>query len=374
MARVDIVTASIRDLINIKSFDFGRMKNEVKVLIIDEGDRKLREKNDEILSEIPHEYYGPREREKWFKQRFGSRFSEYFSVIPRRCHAEISFGFLMAYEEKPDLIIELDDDVYPLQDHEVDMISGHANNLFNNDGITVHSRSKWFNTLEILELNSKHEVFPRGHPYAKDARCGGHNYSGNGAKCVLNMGLWAGSPDLGALTLLYHGGLDGTCNIRGEKLKKKKVVVANGTYFAVCSMNTSFLPEIIPAFYQLYMNFMGIDRFDDIWAGLFLKKVADHLDHRLCFGEPLAYHDKRSRSIFKDLEKEVAGLFLNEVLWRIVDSLEIEGGNYWGAYSSLICELEKSVVDTKLDSFRRKFLEEQIKKAKLWLEIIDYIE
>lgn len=373
MARVDVVIASIRDLTNIKYLDFDRTKNEIKVLVVDEGDRRLRKKNDEVLSELSHEYYGPYEREEWFKQRFGSRCSKYLSVIPRRCHAETSFGFLIAYEEKPDFIIQLDDDVYPLQGHEVGMISGHASNLFNDDGITVHSRSKWFNTLEILKLNSKHEVFPRGHPYAQDARGGEHNWSENGAKCVLNMGLWAGCPDLDALTLLYHGGLDGTCDIKGEKLEKKKVVVANGTYFALCSMNTSFLPEIIPAFYQMYMNFMGVDRFDDIWAGVFLKKVADHLDVGLCLGEPLAYHEKMRRSIFKDLEKEVAGLFLNEVLWRIVDSLEIVGENYWDAYNSLIYGLEKSIIDAKLDSFHRKFLEEQVKKAKLWLEITDHI-
>lgn len=59
---------------------------------------------------------------------------------------------------------------------------------------------------------------------------------------------------------------------KSRSCKREKVIVGKGTYLAVCSMNTSFTPEIIPAFYQLYMNFMGVDRFDDIWSGIFLKK------------------------------------------------------------------------------------------------------
>lgn len=164
----------------------------------------------------------------------------------------------------------------------------------------------------------------------------------NNEKCVLNMGLWIGHPDLDAVTILYHEGLDGRCRINGEDLKREKVVVDKGTYFAVCSMNTSFVSKVIPAFYQLYMNYLGVVRFDDIWSGIFIKKIADHLGDNICLGIPLVYHDKRARNIFKDLKKEIEGIAINEILWKIVDETNLFGKDYYECYLELANELEKA--------------------------------
>jgi hypothetical protein len=60
------------------------------------------------------------------------------------------------------------------------------------------------------------------------------------------MGHWIGNPDFDALTILYNGGLDGRCGVKGLSLNREKVIVDKGTYFAVCSMNTSFVPKVIP--------------------------------------------------------------------------------------------------------------------------------
>jgi len=70
----------------------------------------------------------------------------------------------------------------------------------------------------------------------------------NNEKGVLNMGLWIENPDLDVVTILYHEGLDGRCRINIKDLKREKVVVDKGTYFAVCNMNTSFVSEIIVLF------------------------------------------------------------------------------------------------------------------------------
>jgi hypothetical protein len=126
-------------------------------------------------------------------------------------------------------------------------------------------------------------------------------------------------PDLDALTVLHYGGLDGKCNIHSKNLKREKVVIEKGTYVAICSMNTAFVSKIIPAFYHLYMNHIGIDRFDDIWSGIFLKKIADHLGDNVSLGKPLVYHNKRPRNVFKDLRNELEGMVINETLWRIVE-------------------------------------------------------
>jgi len=340
--KVFIITASINELLNIALFrSQSKAFEQSKIIIIDEGDASIRRRNHELLSNVDANFYGPRERKEWFRQRFGSAYEKYLSAIPERCHAETSFGFLVAYEEKADVIIELNDDVFPVSNY--DLVKSHLHNLLINEGVKVSSRCKWYNTIENLVLNGEFsQVFPRGHPYSPEVRLEDYTWEDNCGKCVLNMGLWTGHPDLDGLTILHYGGLNGKCNIKGKTLKREKVVVSKGTYFAVCSMNTAFLRKCIPAFYQLYMNVFGIDRFDDIWSGIFLKKIADHLGDSICLGKPLVYHDKRPRNIFKDLKSELEGMAINEVLWRIVDSLELNGKDYYTCYQELADDLERA--------------------------------
>ena len=265
-------------------------------------------------------------------------------------------------------MIELDDDVFPVEGS--DFVEGHARNLFSVDGISVHcKRAGWYNTIENLAINDI-SLFPRGHPYAKEVREAKYTWANNVGKCVLNMGLWTGDLDLDAVTVLCNGGLNGRHIFKINNCKRNKVIVGKGTYFAVCSMNTSFVPKIIPAFYQLYMNFMGIDRFDDIWSGIFLKKVADHLGHKFCLGTPLVYHNKRLRNIFRDLKRELEGMIINEKLWMIIDGLELDGKTYWDSYYSLMDGLEENITSFQ-SLFHQKFMSIQVEKMKLWLETID---
>lgn len=77
--------------------------------------------------------------------------------------------------------------------------------------------------------------------------------------------------------------------------------------------------------------------------GFFLKKIADHLGDNVCLGKPLVYHDKRRRSIFKDLRSELEGMAINEQLWKIVDKLELNGKDYYEGYLELIEGLSKSL-------------------------------
>jgi hypothetical protein len=367
-----IVIASINPLDNIKAFEPKLLDHDCEIIVVDEGNAVVRKENEKLLSSLEHKYYGPAERTNWFEKRFGSSFTDLLSVIPERCHAETSFGFLVAYEEKPDIILEVDDDVFPFADHA--LVDAHAQNLSGNDGVTVSCRSKWYNTMENLTLTSSMMLYPRGHPYGQRGEDERLTWKNSGDKCVLNMGLWTGCPDLDALTILYNGGMNGQCSIASTGCKKDKVIVDKGTYFPVCSMNTAFLCEVTPAFYQLYSNFMGIDRFDDIWSGVFVKKIADHLGRRISLGSPLVDHRKRPRDTLKDLRKEFEGMVINEKLWTLVDQAELEGSTYWDAYNSLIQELEKMIPQTFKEPLHREFLEVQLQKMRLWLKIIDQLE
>ncbi len=368
--QIYVVTASINPLENLCTLaNCSLSSDEIKVLVIDEGDEGIRKINKKLLSSLPHEFYGPKERAAWFKHAFGQSYQKYLKLIPERCHAETSFGFLKAYEDGADVVLELDDDVELSEG----FLEAHIDNLFSEGGVTVNASGKWYNTIENLNLNINHTIFPRGHPY--DSACRSENYTwiDNGGKCVLNMGLWSGHPDLDALTILYYGGIDGKGPIKSMGHKRDKVILEKGTYFAVCSMNTSFLPKIVPAFYQLYMNFKGIDRFDDIWSGVFLKKIADHVGDSLCLGKPSGKHVKRSRSIFKDLLKEVNGLEMNENLWKICETVDFSAKTYADCYLELADHVEKNLNVLAKRPEHVDFWKVQIENMRKWVEVTDKI-
>lgn len=366
--RVYIVTASINPLENLSTLRFCS-SIEANLLIIDEGDENIRKLNEKLLSNVPHEYYGPRERAKWFKDRCGKSYRKYLQLIPEKCHAESSFGFLKAYEEGATAILEVDDDVY----FSNGFLEAHIDNLFGEGGVAVKAPGRWYNTVENLNLTADDKIFPRGHPYDPACRNEDYVWTNDCGRCVLNMGLWSGQPDLDALTILYYGGLDGKCAIESTGHKRDKVILVEGTYFGVCSMNTSFLSKIVPAFYQLYMNFNNIDRFDDIWSGVFLKKIADHLGDRLCLGKPSGRHLKRSRNVFRDLQKEVNGLEINEHLWRICDAAELSAKSYADCYLELAEHLEKNMDKLVKRPEHLKFWKIQIENMRKWVDVTDKI-
>jgi len=371
MKKVYVVTASINELKGLKEL-LARSKGNVnKIIIIDEGESLLRKRNERLFKEHEVNFYGPREREEWFKKRFGANYEKYLSIIPERCHAEISFGYLIAYEEGADVIIEIDDDVYPVENN--DIILDHLYNLDNTLGMKVNSSNKWYNTLENLFLYFNAQLYPRGYPYGIRRNKVEYTWRMEGGECSLNMGLWIGCLDLDALTLILYSALDGRFYVKNGGLKRRKVIVDKGTYFPVCSMNTSFKREIIPAFYQLYMNFNGVDRYDDIWSGVFLKKIVDHLGDKMCLGAPLVYHDKRPRNVFSDLVKEIRGLELNEILWKLVNKVEIDGKTYLDAYRSLIEKLNRKTHYHNIINNYKKIINIQLEKMMLWTEVIDYI-
>lgn len=116
---------------------------------------------------------------------------------------------------------------------------------------------------------------------------------------------------------------------------------------------------------------MKLNRFDDVWSGLFPKKIADHLNHRISLGAPMVRHEKRSRSILKDALAEMKGLSINEKLLKIVDEIEISGRNYANAYKSLTEEIAHRM--GKFHDAEREIMMKQIEKMRLWTEKIDKI-
>jgi len=251
-------------------------------------------------------------------------------IISRRNSGVRTYGFIMAQRYIPDLIVTLDDDCYPVKGQ--DVVKGHLKAL-ETDGVNIQA----FDTMFNINVDAKPRGFPKLH---------------RNARTVINHGLWEGVPDLDGKTQVELGAVKG-------KPKPHSVQIPVGIQYPMCSMNVAFRPEVTPL---MYFPPMGLDqpydRFDDIWCGLFSKKVCDHLGLSVRTGNPFVHHSRASNAQVNK-KKEAPGLPINETLWEVVADIELTEEAVKDAYAELI---EK--VCSKMGGLYWRQLDEYVK---LWL-------
>jgi hypothetical protein len=211
-------------------------------------------------------------------------------IIPRRTSAIKSFGFLRALRNGALFIATLDDDVKPSEPGEHFKV--WYEKLYSRNEMPEH---KWLSTL------NNHT--PRGTPTMF-----GH--------AVVAHGGWFGVPDLNAEEQLVY---DFTATledfVRGW--------VPHGVKFSMCGMNLAFRPSMTRHMYfglQGHMFANGelkklpYDRFDDIWAGIWVCENREEEEH-IWTGEPFVIHEKASNN-WRNLVKERPGLALGNTMFE----------------------------------------------------------
>ncbi|HPJ17401.1 MAG TPA: hypothetical protein PK639_04215 [Candidatus Woesebacteria bacterium] len=226
-------------------------------------------------------------------------------IIPKRTAAVRSYGFIKAFQMNPEYVITLDDDCYPESENFVKTHEHYLNQR--------HS-DKW---IQHAQSNLK----MRGVPKNLTTR-----------ECVLNMGLWANVPDLDGNTQKENP------DVRINR-QEFNFVLSPGQYAPISSMNMSFKRKVIPALYFLLMgSTWGFDRFDDIWSGIFIKRICDHLGFNISGGSPFIWHDRASNPD-TNIQKEATGLIVNEHLWKDVENMKFTGKTFKDCYLELANQL-----------------------------------
>lgn len=139
------------------NFDFSRVYS----IFITE-DFADKDKMRKILKDISLEgdVFGQSEREKWFEE---NNLASYVDVIPKRSHAETSFGLLFMWANDFEVGIFIDDDTIPHPDF--DFFGFHICNLnFNGKLPCLFSNKKFVNVL--YQSFGKYGLYPRGFPYS----------------------------------------------------------------------------------------------------------------------------------------------------------------------------------------------------------------
>lgn len=186
----------------------------------------------------------------------------------------LGFAFVAKHLDDVEYIITLDDDETPIGDPIQDHI----------DALSRRVPISWISTAV--------DDYTRGFPYAIREE----------AEVVLSHGVWEGVADWDAPSTLVLGAR--------RPIEFYKGPIPKGIYYPMCSMNLAFKRKMLPYIYHAPWT-LGVNRFDDIFAGITSKRVMDEKGWAAVTGYARVEHDRASNT-FKNLVDEGPGIGLNE--------------------------------------------------------------
>jgi hypothetical protein len=318
-------------------------------------------------------YFGPQEQDL-----FLSDFPELLKEIPWGSDNRRNVGFLMAYRDKCDVIISIDDDNYPRQDWP--FLKGHSA-LGQNVTLPVAIGSEgWFNICSLMKIESSflgkiETVYPRGFPYrARNLACSKISSDVITKYIAVSVGLWSGHPDVDACTRLVTN-----CNA-SENLSSDYLLAPN-VMMPINTQNTAIIRDALPAYYYVKMGHsiggMKLDRFGDIFSGYFLQKCIQSVGHSVKIGSPVVEHRRFPHNLYKDLWNELAGMVIIDDMLPLLEEPLTAEKNYSDATVKMSERLEDWA--SKQEGF---FWDESLKgyfrnissNMRLWVETCHQLE
>lgn len=259
-------------------------------------------------------------------------------IIPTKSSACRSYGYYKAWQLETEYILTFDNDTFP-EKLGFEWLEAHIMQL------SKPATLDWVNTT----FSPHNKLMMRGHPYLNR----------NKSETWLNHGLWSNVPDLDAPTWLHN------LDLRFDP-EYQSMVIPRYNFFPMCGMNLAWRRDLTPALYfGLFGPDYGFDQFDDIWAGVLVKKVMDYLGYAVRSGFPSVEHRKQS-NVFVNLNKQAPGMAMNEYFWRAVQYIEIDKSctTVVDAYQDLIEKLPSAIAEEP-EGWTKKFKE----AALIWLNL-----
>lgn len=222
-------------------------------------------------------------------------FPEEPALISRQSDAVRCIGLLEAYHDGCDVVITLDDDVTPNGSKGSDVLATIRHLLTEGQ-----PHNAWFNPAP--------DAHARGVPFRHRDR----RWPVAAVAC-----LPSGDADLSAVWRLAHG--------ETETALPGVGVMPPGQYMPLSSLCLAVTREFLPLWYFPPQGY-EFDRWGDVWAGLLIVRVAEHLRHAILWTSGEVTH-KCASDPFVGLIAEAGGYAQNERFWRHLDALALIGSN-----------------------------------------------
>lgn len=258
---------------------------EVEIIVA--GDHKTpHEEVRALLKPLDVRYLDPKAQEK-----LGHASSE---AIGWNCIQRRNIALLEALKSRPDVIVTVDDDNIPIDSKYFSDFADILSRPFN--GLAARGAAGWFDAGGFLLPPAPHRGLP---PEQRRGAPAPHMSAAVGAKVGVAAGLWLGDPDTDAMTRIVNAPLVHHVS----DLMNAGLVVDPQCFAPFNTQNTAYAAEVAP----LMPMWIGIGRYDDIWASLFAQRIMMTTGHHVHFGRPYVWQQRNEQDLQVNLENEAFG-------------------------------------------------------------------
>lgn len=234
----------------------------------------------------------------------GFRFAE---LCPKRHYARKNLGYLLAIREGTEMIVETDDDNFPLASFWTERVRRQS--------VPLAERTGWLN---VYSYFTESNIWPRGLPL--DAVLAGiqprAELSVREIDAPIQQGLADDDPDVDAIYRM----------VLPLPLKFKpgvKVALGSQVWCPFNSQNTTWWPE---AFSLLYLPAYCSIRMTDIWRSFIAQRIAWENGWHILFESPTVFQERNTHNLMRDFQDEIPGYLNNRVMCQKLEALALKPG------------------------------------------------
>lgn len=235
---------------------------------------------------------------------------EYAKLCPENCYARKNLGYLLAMQEAAEVIVETDDDNFPLDGFWSQRRPEIRTRLIPGQG--------WVNAYRYF---SDVFCYPRGFPLNLARSSWDSAPVASEAEshifCPIQQGLANGQPDVDAVFRMLH---PADINFVAER----SIALGQGQWCPINSQNTTWWPSVFPL---LYLPATCSFRMTDIWRGLVAQRILQANGWALAFHRPTVRQDRNIHDPMDDFGKELPGYFGNEKIVACLQNLSLRSGS-----------------------------------------------
>lgn len=243
----------------------------------------------------------------WSIERQRSMPSRLAAILPERHYARKNLGYLVAMERGAEVIVETDDDNFPLAPFWEERVPLQR--------AVLHEEGNWIN---VYRYFTDVPIWPRGFPLEAvrnpvpppDARGEREIY------CPIQQGLADENPDVDAIYRL-------TMDLPQRFSGTAKIALGKGSWSPFNSQNTTWFREAFPL---LYIPSWCSFRMCDIWRSFVALRICWANGWGVLFHGPTVCQERNEHDLLKDFGDEVPGYLNNARICAELAALDITAG------------------------------------------------
>lgn len=265
-------------------------------------------------------------------KNFKLNYGEYFSIknqnnlkfsfskkCPINSYARKNIGYLTAYKNDTDVIVETDDDNYPYNNFFEDKKLSHKAKVIKN-------KNKWVNIYSAF-LKKNINCWPRGLPLNEITNSKIQFKTKKRNNFYLQQGVCEGNPDVDAIFRLINKKININFKKNLNINVKKSLVTLN-------SQNTIWFRKIFPL---LYLPVTCTMRCTDIWRGLIAQRILQNDNKDIMFFGTTMKQFRNDHNLLNDFEQEIPMYLKDKKINEIISNLKLKKGEKNYLYNLKIC-------------------------------------